>query len=205
MRIHDLIIENTEPVEEGPILNKIGAGIGKAVGTAAKGVGAVAGGVAGLGSAVKTGYQAGKNYVAGAGDDATGTAPASTTAPSATAQSATAPATSTPGTTPQPAAAPSLYNQVKTNINQLDAKGKQRILALLQKQLGSAQAAKPAAAPAGGAMAQMANQLNPTSSTGGTVTRLPTSRTHVANPNNPNRTTTSESVIFHSKFLDKKI
>lgn len=202
MRIHDLIVESTEPVEEGPILNKIGAGLGRAVGTAAKGVGAVAGGVAGLGSAIKTGYQAGKNYVAGAGDNANVAAVpptiSATTAPPATA----APTTASSAGAWQPAATPSLYNQVKANVNQLDAKGKQRILAILQKQLGAARPPAQAVAPAGGAMAQMANQLNPTSSTGGTVTRLPTGRMHTANPG---RVATPESVAFHSKFLGKEI
>ena len=48
-------------------INKLGRGIGRVAGSAAKGVGAVAGGVAGLGSAVKKGYQAGKQTVGGGG------------------------------------------------------------------------------------------------------------------------------------------
>jgi len=67
MKITEILIENQ--IQEGPLLNKIGRGIGKAVGTAAKGVGAVAGGVAGLGRAVKKGFQAGKAVVGGGGDD----------------------------------------------------------------------------------------------------------------------------------------
>jgi hypothetical protein len=67
MKITELLTE--DQIQEGPLLNKIGRGIGKAVGTAAKGVGAVAGGVAGLGRAVKKGFQAGKAVVGGGGDD----------------------------------------------------------------------------------------------------------------------------------------
>lgn len=48
-------------------VDKLGRGIGRTIGSAAKGIGAVAGGVAGLGSAVKKGYQAGKQTVGGGG------------------------------------------------------------------------------------------------------------------------------------------
>jgi len=44
MRINEILVESA--LEEGPILNKIGSGIGKVAGTVAKGVGAVAGFVA---------------------------------------------------------------------------------------------------------------------------------------------------------------
>jgi len=84
MKINELLYESQQ-LQEGPLLNKIGAGVGKAVGTAAKGVGAVAGGIAGLGSAVKKGYQAGKTTVAGAGDNSGQQRP--TTIKQATAQS----------------------------------------------------------------------------------------------------------------------
>jgi hypothetical protein len=79
MRVYEILTESKE-LQEGPILNKIGTGIGKAVGTAAKGIGAVAGGVMGLGRAIKKGYQSGKSTVGGAGDDdeELDTAPATT-------------------------------------------------------------------------------------------------------------------------------
>ena len=50
-------------------LNKLGRGIGRTVGAGAKALGSVAGGVAGLGSAIKKGYQAGKQTVGGGGAD----------------------------------------------------------------------------------------------------------------------------------------
>ena len=201
MRINELIVENN--IDEGPGWDQVKAGakqVGQGIatgapavaGSLAKGVGAVAGGVTGAWDKMKQGFAAGRKSVGGTATPADTDSP-SDAAPSTTAQAAAQPV---------PAATPSLYNQVKANVNQLDAKGKQRILAILQKQLGSAQAARPAAAPAGGAMAQMANQLNPTTSTGGTVTSLPTGRMHTANPS---RVATPESVTFHSKFLDKEI
>jgi hypothetical protein len=63
------------------------------------------------------------------------------TAPQPTA-AATAPA-SQPSTT----ADQSLYMKVKADISKLDKKGKQRIMSMLQKELGSAPAAQPKAAP----------------------------------------------------------
>jgi hypothetical protein len=69
MKITEILVES-QNLEEGPLLNKIGAGIGKAAGTVAKGIGAVAGGVVGAGKALAKGYQAGKATVGAAGDDA---------------------------------------------------------------------------------------------------------------------------------------
>ena len=48
-------------------VDKFGKFVGRAVGSGAKSLGAVAGGVAGLGSAIKKGYQAGKQTVGGGG------------------------------------------------------------------------------------------------------------------------------------------
>ena len=48
-------------------LDKFGRGIGRTVGAGAKTLGSIAGGVAGLGSAIKQGYQAGKQTVGGGG------------------------------------------------------------------------------------------------------------------------------------------
>jgi hypothetical protein len=76
MRLNEFIEQQElEQLTEGPLLNKIGTGIGNVVGGVAKAAGAVAGGIAGLGAAAKKGFQAGKATVAGAGDEpAAGTA-----------------------------------------------------------------------------------------------------------------------------------
>lgn len=171
MRINELLTES-QNLEEGPLLNKIGAAVGKGVGTLAKGVGAVAGGVAGLGSAVKKGFQAGKGTVAQAGDDTEAepqaAAPAASDSPFAgkvsnpEAPQAAAPAAAAPAPAATPAANPAaekagqtLYAQVKASVNQLDKKGKQRIMQLLQKSLAApAPAAAPAAAPQAAAPVQ---------------------------------------------------
>ena len=52
-------------------IDKFGRGLGRVAGSAAKGVGAVAGGVAGIPSAIKKGYDAGKQTVGGGGSDMT--------------------------------------------------------------------------------------------------------------------------------------
>ena len=72
MRINEITL--ADKIEEGPLLNKIGSGIGKLAGGAAKAVGAVAGGVAGAGKAIAKGYRAGRDTVASAGDQDTSTA-----------------------------------------------------------------------------------------------------------------------------------
>jgi hypothetical protein len=180
MRINDILIESQ--LEEGPLLNKVGAGIGKAAGSVAKGVGAVAGGVAGLGSALKKGFQAGKQTVAGAGDATAapaGTAPAAdpevaTTAADINAQGpkGTAAAKTQTGAGAQAIqkvaqaaggnaekAGQTLYAQVKSQVNQLDKKGKSRIMQLLQKSL---QQTPAAAAPAADPAAPATNTAAPT-------------------------------------------
>ena len=48
-------------------VDKLGKFVGRTVGSGAKAIGSVAGGVAGLGSAIKQGYQAGKQTVGGGG------------------------------------------------------------------------------------------------------------------------------------------
>jgi len=159
MKINDILTESQQQeLAEGPILNKIGSGIGKVAGTVAKGVGAVAGGVVGAGQALKKGYQAGKGTVGAAGDTTaptaqqinqqgpTGTAPAKQqTGAAAQAMQKTAKAMAGQNAVK---AGETLYAQVKAQVNQLDKKGKQRILQLLQKSLQQAPAATAAAAPA---------------------------------------------------------
>lgn len=88
MKLHEIIQEQT--IEEGPLLNKIGTGVGNVVGGIGKAAGAVAGGIAGLGSAFKKGFQAGKTTVAGAGDAAADTDNAAPGAANAAASAPTA-------------------------------------------------------------------------------------------------------------------
>lgn len=278
MKINEILVES-EQLQEGPLLNKVGSAVGKGVGTLAKGAGAVAGGIAGIGSAVKKGFQAGKATVGSGGDtdpnaaDAQGGQAADPNAAGGGATAQAAPAQGQPqgfmaglkqglagkksapaagGNAPaaqggaaapaagsgQDAAAPTtaadinaqgptgtaavkqqsgaaaqavnktaqatanqdaaqagqtVYAQVKSNIDKLDKKGKQRIMQLLQKSLAQPGAAdqKAAANPAAGgagAMGQMANQLanTGTSSTGGQMQGTATGVKHTANPNNPN-------------------
>ena len=226
MKINEILVES-QNLEEGPILNKIGSAVGKGVGTLAKGGGAVAGGIAGIGKAAKKGYMAGLQTVSGAGDDeedaaepslktafkagqaavrpaakaAAAPAPTASPAPAATtpaaapakpaaapsAQAAPAPTAAAPAAQPS-AATQTVYAQIKSNIDKLDKKGKQRILAALNKELGATPAPATPAAPS--AMGQMASQLGATpakSGTGGTITKTPTGVVHTASPTNPNQ------------------
>ena len=150
MRVNDLIVES-EQLDE-----LTAADVGRGVGKVAKGAGAVAGGVAGAWDAAKKGFQSGRATVAGEPDPnaapttaqdinaagPTGTAPAKTVAGAAgaaiqkTAQALT-------GKSPQQTSQ-AIYAQIKSQINQLDDKGKKQIMQLLQKSM----AQKPAAAPA---------------------------------------------------------
>lgn len=82
MRINDLLIESTNQLDEGPKFNKFGQAIGNVAGMAAKGIGAVAGGIAGLGAAAKKGFQAGKSQVAATDDGAVPAAAGKPAAPS---------------------------------------------------------------------------------------------------------------------------
>lgn len=94
MRINDLLIESTNQLDEGPKFNKFGQAIGNVAGMAAKGVGAVAGGIAGLGAAAKKGFQAGKSQVAATDDGPATTNPVAK-------KSGTVPATSGASTKPK--------------------------------------------------------------------------------------------------------
>jgi hypothetical protein len=154
MRINDLLIESTNQLDEGPKFNKFGQAIGNVAGMAAKGVGAVAGGIAGLGAAAKKGFQAGKSQVAATDDGpATGKpiakkATAGATGPGTTAVDPAAGGT-TSGQTPQaaggqtsgaPAKGKGFLSGVKAGLN----KG---ISALTDPSLtgGNTKGAKPAA------------------------------------------------------------
>ena len=117
-----------------------------------------------------------------------GTAPAKPqTGAAATAMKKTADATA--GANAEKAGQ-TVYAQVKSQINNLDKKGKQRILQLLQKSLTQPSPADQKGAagkPAAGAMGQMAGQL----AKGGaaqpnTMANAPVSKTNTAKPGNPN-------------------
>ena len=179
MKINEILTESqVTELTEGPLLNKIGAGIGKVAGTVAKGVGAVAGGVAGAGTALKKGWNAGKAAVARAGDDEPETAGGPEAQPSATDINKDGPAgtaqakplqgqakvaadkTAAATADQDPATAgQTMYSQVKANIGKLDKKGKQRILQLLQKSIAAPEPQAAAPQAGAGAMGQMANQL----------------------------------------------
>ena len=243
MKINEILLESeVQNLEEGPILNKIGSAVGKGVGAVAKGAGAVAGGVAGLGAAAKKGFQAGKQTVAGAGDDPAAdpnaAAPAQPqgfmaglkqglsgkkAAPATTAQDinaqgpkGTAAAKTQSGAgaqaiakTAQAAggdpekAGQTLYAQVKSQVNQLDKKGKTRIMQLLQKSLqqapakpaatdpnaAPAAATTPPAAPAAEPTTAAAPAAEPTTAAApaNTMANAPVSATNTAAADNPNQ------------------
>jgi len=150
MRITELLTESeTQHLEEGPILNKIGSAVGNAARGVANTVGAVAGGVVGAGRAMKKGYQAGKAFV---GDDpdpnagqpgydaggsaaapkttAAGAAPApSGTAPSAQAINAKGPAGTAPATAQTGAAGQALAKTTAAVDQQTTAKAGQTVYA----------------------------------------------------------------------------
>ena len=89
-------------------------------------------------------------------------------------------------TAKEPQKAQTVYAQIKALIPKMDKKGKQRIVAYLDKQLGVASTATPTEPSA---MGDMAKQLNvmPSTSTGGRLANTPTGITHKANATNPNQ------------------
>jgi len=96
-------------------------------------------------------------------------------------------ATGTPPANPAAEkAGQTLYAQVKSQVGQLDKKGKQRILALLNKSLGTPDPKAAAGDAAGaGAMDNMAANLG-APSTANTMANAPVSKTNKAKPGNPN-------------------
>jgi hypothetical protein len=173
MKLNELLTEDQD-LQEGPLLNKIGAGIGKAAGGAAKAVGAVAGGIAGLGAAAKKGFQAGKTTVAGAGDEpdasttpaapGTAAAPTNTAAPAA----ATTPAAST---TSKPAKSNTSFGRLAQAAAGQDPDAKEPPAAEKPAAAEPAAAEKPAAAepaaaePAAGTTPPAAEKPVPTAGT----------------------------------------
>jgi hypothetical protein len=215
MKINEILNES-QNLEEGPIGNvvgKVGRGIGKAIGGVAKAAGAVSGAVQGAKTAFAKGKQAATDVVGGTGQGADAPAePANqpSSAPTAAVPSAqqinkagpkgSAMAKQPSGIAaqaiqktaqaiagqPTDQAGQTLYAQVKSQINQLDKKGKQRILNLLQKSLQQTPAqpavsAQPAATPkrgqpvkvSGTQQPQVARLLQPKTQNAGKVDSRP--------------------------------
>jgi hypothetical protein len=138
----------------------LGSAIGYGAGKLAKGVGAVAGGVAGMWDAAKKGFAAGRSTVSGAADDAPATSGG--TAPAASGGTANLPggevasnnllSRAQQGTTQDPnaqQAAPAVdpaIDGIMQQVQGLDANQKQELLAKLQSG-GEEPAAAPSAPP----------------------------------------------------------
>lgn len=72
MRVLDIITESKQQQIDELDLKKVGTAIGKGVSATTQGIGAVAGGVAGLPGAFKKGFKAGKDIVGGQNVDTSG-------------------------------------------------------------------------------------------------------------------------------------
>jgi hypothetical protein len=121
MRINEILTESQlQQLEEGPMLNAFGRGVGKFAGGLAKGIGAVAGGVVGAGKALKKGYQTGKAIVGDDPDPNAGapgyTAPADQTAPAPVADPKA-------NTTPAPAPTPTPSTTTPPSADEINAQG----------------------------------------------------------------------------------
>ena len=93
-------------------------------------------------------------------------------------------------TAKEPEKAKTIYKQIKDLLPKLDKKGRQRVLAYLDKQLGTTTAVEPATqTQEPSAMGDMAKQLNvvPPTSTGGKLTNTPSGISHKASATNPNQ------------------
>ena len=121
MRINEILTESQlQQLDEGPKLDALGRGIGGVVSGAAKGIGAVAGGVRGAFTALKKGYQTGKAIVGDDPDPNAGapgyTAPADKAAPAPVADPKAAPVAD-PKAAPTPAPEPSTTPPSAKDIN----------------------------------------------------------------------------------------
>lgn len=209
MKLKEFIVES----EQQQLDELTAADVGRGVGKVAGGIGAVAGGVKGAWQAAKKGFEKGRATVAGEVPAAQAAAPepAATAADAnATGPKGTAKAVSQSGAgaaamqktaqamdnKSQQQKNQTAYAQVKGMIGQLDKRGQQNILQLLQKSIQQTPA-KPAAKPAAGgaaagagAFGQMAQSL----AGGGqqqpakpnTMANAPVSKTNTASPSNPN-------------------
>jgi hypothetical protein len=201
MRIDDLFLTESQNLEEGPIWDKVkgaGAAVGKGIGAVGQAVGAVAGVPAGIAGAVKKGYQASRDTIAG-GPGST-PQPAQGQSPAAGAQAAPQAGTMAPaasGSAPQaqaaaPTAAQAQQSKVGVSqINKILPTLRARDLASIKKTLDATLAKKQKApAPGAGAMSQMANTLTgtpaPSAPPANTMANAPVSKTNTAKPGNPN-------------------
>ena len=154
----------------------LGSAIGWGAGKLAKGVGAVAGGLAGMWDAAKKGWSAGRSTVSAAADD--DAAPAGGAGGAAPTQQSAAPAGGAGGAAPtQQSAAPTQQSAapagnpkldaILKDVGALDDASKKELLAQLQGKPAEKPAAepaapeKPAAAPAGGTTPPAAGGYDP--------------------------------------------
>lgn len=195
MRLEEILVESSE-VNEGPMWDKLKKGattVGKGIGAVGQGLGAAAGTVAGLGQAMKKGYQGARDTVAAG--------------PSSGVQSTPAPSGSAPATAQS---APMDYKQLLQAVMALPPKAQQKLVAILQKQMPLPTKAKTQA-PAGkpsAAMGQMAQQLGggaTQTSTGGLQQQTPTGRVHMANPTNPNQPASVRQAAMPPKARGGKV
>lgn len=167
MRITEVLTESKQldELDIGQGINKVARGAGKAIGGVGKAVGAVAGIPQGLGRAIKKGYKSSVQTIGG--DLETGTAPSTSTAgktvaatpststtatkPSASGKQSTFDKLSTAafGGEPQHSSADlrTVYSQIKSQLDQLSKRDKQRLLVQLQKSLGQSPVAAPVQQP----------------------------------------------------------
>jgi hypothetical protein len=200
MRIDDLFLTESQNLEEGPVWDKVkgaGAAVGKGLGAVGQAVGAVAGVPAGIAGAVKKGYRASRDTIAGGPGStpqpAQGQAPAAGgSAPQAQAGAQAAPQAGSmaPAQGGAQAAAPTAAQaqQSKVGVSQINKilpTLRARDLASIKKTLDATLAKKQKApAPGAGAMSQMANTLTgtpaPSAPPANTMANAPVSKTNTA-------------------------
>ena len=133
MRFNELLPE--QQVDEGPL----GQAVAKGVGSAVKGVGALAGGIRGAWDAAKQGYQSGRAAVSGQPAPQQAASPAisgvSKAQPTGAAAAAIDKTQQAVDQQSQAQANQTMFAQIQANIDKLDTKGKQNILKLLQQSL----------------------------------------------------------------------
>src|SRR5574343_198235 len=132
MRIHEIITESRRKnVDEGlgdVTLGQIGRGVGKAIGGLGKAAGGAVGATVGVGSALKQGYHAGRDWVAGRGNKSyssgsSDSGQASTSSPRSTNTGGNAtPNTSSQSSSDIASTKPISMAQLKKSIEQLPKK-----------------------------------------------------------------------------------
>ena len=152
MKLTEILTESEQQQLDELDIGKAATAVGKGIGAVGKGIGAVAGAPQGIGRAIKKGYKSAVSTIGG-DDEPKKTEPAAASpAPSGGvsgflsavrgSDQAGAPASSAATQN----AGQDVFAQIKANIDKLDTKGKQKILALLQKSLPQTPA-KPAEEP----------------------------------------------------------